>query len=119
MILLYTDECVRGPIIRGLRRRGIDVLTAVEDGMDNTPDPLVLDRATELGRLLYAEDRDMLREAERRQTEGTSFLGVVYAHPLRVSIGKCVECLEVIATLGTLEEFVNRVEYLSFWKSTR
>jgi hypothetical protein len=32
VIALYIDENVQGQIVRGLRRRGIDVLTAEADG---------------------------------------------------------------------------------------
>jgi len=32
MIALYMDENVEGQIVRGLQARGIDVLTAEEDG---------------------------------------------------------------------------------------
>ncbi|HZO87006.1 MAG TPA: DUF5615 family PIN-like protein [Chthonomonadaceae bacterium] len=53
MIRLYTDENVDGAIIRQLRRRGVDVLTAQQDGHMRTDDPIVLDRATTLGRVLF------------------------------------------------------------------
>lgn len=43
MVRLYMDENVRGAITRGLRRRGVDVVTAWEDGRAATPDPDVLD----------------------------------------------------------------------------
>ena len=46
MIGLYMDENVEGQIVRGLRARNRDVLTAEEDGHGQTPDPQVLDRAT-------------------------------------------------------------------------
>jgi predicted nuclease of predicted toxin-antitoxin system len=62
----YFDENVPGAIVEGLRQRGIDVLTAQEDGFDETPDPLVLDRAGELGRVLFTRDDDFLREAAAR-----------------------------------------------------
>ena len=115
MIALYTDEGVRGQIVRELRKRGVNVLTAVEDGREGSPDSAVLDRAGELGRLIYAEDDDFLSEAAGRQLTGTPFIGVVYAHPLQVSIGQCVRNVEIIAKLGTVGEFANRVEFLSQW----
>jgi hypothetical protein len=57
-------------------------------------------------------DDDFLREATRRQRAGEHFAGVVYAHPMRVSIGQCIHDLELIASVCTPEEFANRVEYL-------
>jgi predicted nuclease of predicted toxin-antitoxin system len=66
MIALYTDENVEGQIVRGLRARGIDVLTAEEDGYRETPDPKVLDRAAALDRVIFSRDEEFLREATRR-----------------------------------------------------
>ena len=63
----YMDTCVRSAITNGLRARGVDVLTTQEDGHTETPDPLVLDRAGELGRVVYSEDEDFVIEGVRRQ----------------------------------------------------
>jgi hypothetical protein len=41
-----------------------------------------------------------------------SFVGVVYAHQLRITIGRCVQDLELIAKASEPEELANRVEYL-------
>lgn len=49
-VALYMDEHVHRAITTGLRLRGVDVLTAQEDNRGNTPDPVLLDRATELQR---------------------------------------------------------------------
>jgi predicted nuclease of predicted toxin-antitoxin system len=63
---LYMNVHIRRQITEGLRQRGVDVLTAQEDGTTRLPDSELLDRATELGRVLVTEDRDLLREAARR-----------------------------------------------------
>jgi len=111
MIRLYMDENVRGAITRGLRRRGVDVLTAQEDGRDATPDPEVLDRAKELARVRFSQDDDLLIEASARQRSGISFGGVIFAHQ-STPIGTCVEDLELLALLSEPEEIANRVRYL-------
>jgi hypothetical protein len=112
MIRLYSDEKVEGAIITGLRMRGIDVLTAVEDGYARTDDSLVLDRAGTLGRVAFSRDQDFLRDARRRQVEGRSFVGVIYAEKGHVTIGECIRNLEVIASVGVPEDFANVVWYL-------
>jgi hypothetical protein len=96
----------------GLRLRGVEVLTAQEDGATRLSDAMLLDRATVLGRVLFSQDKDLLREAAQRQQSGTAFAGVIYAHQLLVTIGQCVRDLELIAQVGELEDFANRVEYL-------
>ncbi|MBE9130138.1 MULTISPECIES: DUF5615 family PIN-like protein [unclassified Coleofasciculus] len=111
-LAFYMDEHIHRAITTGLRLRGIDVLTVQEDGYTSFPDPTILDRATELQRLLFSQDEDFLAEASRRQEQGVNFTGIIYASQLFVSIGDCIRDLEIIAKAGELEEFVNRVQYL-------
>jgi hypothetical protein len=111
-ITLYMDQHVPRAITTGLRLRDVDAITAYEDGTSRLDDPEFLDRATELGRVLFAQDDDLLAEATRRQIEGIDFGGLIYAHQLRVSIGACVDDLETIAKAGTPEDLKNRVEFL-------
>lgn len=59
---LYMDVHVPRPITRGLRRRGVDVLTAQDDGAARLPDAELLGRAREQGRLLFSQDEDLLRK---------------------------------------------------------
>ena len=106
------DHQVPRAITAGLRARGIDVLTAYEDGTDESEDPLLLDCAGELSRLLFTRDDDLLVEATKRQREGKHFFGIVYAHQLRVSIGKCIEDLELITKAGEIGDSENSVIFL-------
>jgi hypothetical protein len=111
-VALYMDEHVHRAITAGLRLREVDVLTVQEDNRRNVPDPTLLDRATELGRVMFSQDEDLLVEAQHRQMKGLSFTGVIYAHQLRVTIGVCIRDLELIAKAADLEDLANRVEYL-------
>lgn len=109
---LYMDQNVPRAITIGLRLRGVDVITASEDGSSLLNDPDLLDRCGELGRVLFTQDDDLLVEAARRQREGVFFSGVIYAHQLGISVGACIRDLEVIAEAGELEDLSDRVEYL-------
>src|SRR5262249_10230814 len=109
---LYFDVHVRRAIRDGLRLRGVDVLTAQEDGAAEYEDPDLLDRSTVLGRVLFTQDDDLLREAKRRQRTGKTFAGIAYAHQLNVSIGQCIADLALIAQASEPAEWVNRTEYL-------
>jgi len=111
-ITLYMDHNVPRAITTGLRLRGVDVITAFEDGTSELPDPKLLDRAGELGRVLFTRDDDLIVEAVKRQSEGTAFPGVIYAHQLRVSIGNCIHDLELIAKAGEPEDLVSRITFL-------
>jgi hypothetical protein len=109
---LYMDEHVHSAITNGLRDRGVDVLTVQEDGRSGADDPAVLDRAMVLIRVVFTRDADFLVEASRRQRAGEAFAGVIYAHLMRASIGRCVDDLELIAGASELDEFANRLEFL-------
>lgn len=111
-IRLYMDVHVRRAVTVGLRLRGVDVLTAQEDGTGEVDDSFLLDRATELGRILFTQDDDLLREAAWRQETGEGFAGVIYGHQLNVAVGQCIEDLELIAQATEPEEWTNRVAYL-------
>ena len=106
------DVHVPAPITRALLRLGVDVKTAQEDGTTQLPDDKLLDRATELNRALFTRDEDLLAEAALRQTRGQFFAGVIYGHQLRVTIGRCISDLEIIAKAGEPEDLHNRVEHL-------
>jgi predicted nuclease of predicted toxin-antitoxin system len=111
-IALYMDHHVPRAIVIGLRLRGVDVLTAQEDGANTADDSALLDRANLLGRVLVTQDDDLLTEATRRLRNDNAFCGVIFAHQLRVSIGDCIHDLEMIAKAGEPEDMNNRVEYL-------
>lgn len=67
MLRLYTDVHVNLAITKGLRMRGIDVLTAQEDGARELDDEPLLGRAASLGRVLFTQDEDLLAIASERQ----------------------------------------------------
>lgn len=112
MVSLYMDVHIKQAVTLGLRRRGVDVLTAQEDGTTTLDDAVLLDHAGTLGRLIFTQDDDFLAEAHRRQASGKSFVGVAYTHQLNASISRCIADLEMIAFAGDLEDYANQVIYL-------
>jgi hypothetical protein len=63
-----------------LRMRDVDVLTAQADNTTQLEDEPLLDRASELYRVLFSRDKDLLKIAAERQRGNRSFSGLVYAH---------------------------------------
>ena len=106
-VALYMDEHVPYPITVGLRIRSVDVVTAQQDGRERTADSALLDRATELNRVMFSFDADMLREADKRQRRIVAFSGLIFAHPVRIAIGQCVRDLELVAKIAEPSELVN------------
>ena len=106
------DVHVRRAITEGLRLRGVDVITAQEDNSSLLKDPELLDRAWKLQRILFSQDADLLREANRRQQAGEQFVGVVYAHQLNITIAECITDLELISKSSNLDDCMNHVTFL-------
>ena len=106
------DVHVKRAVTDGLRLRGVDVMTAQEDGATEFEDSALLDRATELGRVLFSQDDDLLREANKRQQTGAHFAGVIYAHQLNITVGHCIDDLELIAKATNLDEWLGNTVYL-------
>ena len=111
-LAIYMDEHVHIAITIGLRSRDVDVLTVQQDDRVGMADTILLDRALELGRVMFSQDRDFLIEAQRRQAEGINFAGVIFARQSRISIGDCIRDLEIIAKAGNPEDLANQVQYL-------
>lgn len=108
----YFDQHVPAAIARGLRLRKVDVLTAYEDRAHSWPDEQIFLRATKLDRIMFSQDEDFLALAHRFQAEGQFFSGLAYAHQMRISIGRCIADLEVIAKVFSPQDMANHIEFL-------
>ncbi len=106
------DHHIPKSITVGLRMRKVDVITAYEDQAHQLDDRALLDRASELERILFSQDDDLLVESARRQKNNIHFAGLVYAHPLNISIGTCIKQLELLSRTADLEDFSNKVVFL-------
>jgi len=113
-IALYMDVHIPQAITDQLRRRGIDVLTAVEDAAHELPDNQLLERSTQLQRVLFTHDIRFRVLAEHWQQQGKPFAGLIFGHQLGGTIGQYVTDLELIAQASEPEEWQNVVEYLPF-----
>lgn len=106
------DVHVRRPVTNALRVRSVDVLTSQEDGTRRWDDDKLLDRAMELGRVLFTQDDDLLEEACLRQLSGKRFSGIIYAHQQNITVRRTIDDLELIAKACQSEELENRVLFL-------
>lgn len=111
-VSFYMDVHVPRAITAQLRLRGVKVITAQEDNAARLLDDELLERALALGCVLVTFDDDLLAEARKRQKAFIPFAGVVYMHLLRVSIGTCINNLELIAKVIGPQELFNEVTFL-------
>ena len=115
MIAFYTDENVDQRIIHGLRRRGVDVLTAQEAGLRGTlPDVQHLEFAVAHGRALLTADTDLLEIADQWNTQGRSPQGVVFYHQRWTSVGHAVREAHAIAHGLDPDALKSRVLFISW-----
>jgi hypothetical protein len=108
-IALFFDVHVDQAIVGQLRLRQVDVLTAQENGTDRLTDELLLEHASRLGRPVVTHDIHFHAMAESWQIQGRPFCGLIFAHPLQVSIGQCVRDLELIAKATDPQDWVSAV----------
>ncbi len=112
MTLRYMDHHVPAAITEGLRTRGVDVLTALEDGTAELEDFPLLERANELGRVLFTQDTDLLALANQWNQNGREFVGLFFGHQLHPTVGQAVRDLELAAGVLEPQDVRNLVEYL-------
>ena len=111
---LYTDHNVHDGIVAGLRNRGVDVLMAREDGMDRASDDALLARATELGRVLFTNDEDLLQIGRQLQDSRQNFGGILFAPQQGATVGNLINDLELISKASEPAEYIGRVVFLPF-----
>ena len=111
---IYMDVQIPSAITIGLRVRGVQVITAQEDGAARLADTDLLTRATVLRMLLYTHDDDFLKEARHRIVKNEAFSGVIFSHQLYSPTGRCIDDIEIVAKTLDAVELSGRIEFIPF-----
>src|SRR5690606_40012160 len=106
---LFFDVHVDHAIAGQLRLRNVDVVTAQEAGVALLADELLLEYATKMARPVVTHDIRFHAMAQRWQSEGRAYCGLIFAHLLHVPLGRCVHDLEVIAKATDPEDWMRTV----------
>jgi hypothetical protein len=104
----YFDQHMDPAVAAGLRRRGIDVLTAQEAGRCGFNDPDQLAFAAANGRVMVTFDVDYLA----LHSAGTPHAGIAWADADKYGIGGLVGMLTLLHGVYATDDMLNRVEYL-------
>jgi hypothetical protein len=112
MLAFYLDHHVQIAIADGLRKRGVSVLTAFEDGYDEEDDEELLRRSSELDYVLVTYDFGFLEMSSRWQREGRSFPGIVFGFKTRVEVGAAIRYLEDLAKQAPPDTIADSVAYI-------
>lgn len=106
-IKFYLDEHVPKAVAKGLKRRGVEVITVIEEGLRGATDEEHLKKAKSEKCVIFTQDDDFLR----LHAAGNEHSGIVYAHQGK-AIGTLISELMLIYQALEAEEMVNHVEYL-------
>jgi predicted nuclease of predicted toxin-antitoxin system len=104
---LYADEHISRVVVRGLRQRGIDVLTVTEAGMRGASDVDHLAFALREGRVIFTQDDDFLR----LHAAGSEHAGIVYARQ-GTPIGDIIRGLLLIHDVLSPDDMQGHLEFL-------
>jgi predicted nuclease of predicted toxin-antitoxin system len=107
-IRFFFDQHVAGAVVRGLRRRGVDVLTAHEAGRCGIPDPEQLQFATENERVVMTFDPDYLA----LHRSGVQHAGIAWCPATQYTIGELVQLLYLLYMVTDRDAMRNHVEYI-------
>ena len=114
MLRFVADENFKGSIVRGLRRRQLDLdVVRVQDvGLTKAIDPDVLAWAAEEGRPLLTHDaRTITRFAYDRVRAGLPMPGVVEVRQ-DLPIGRAIEEILILAECSLENEWEGQIVYL-------
>ena len=90
------------------------MLRAQDDAAAELSDERLLQRATELGRLLFTHDVRFKALAEQWQRTGKPFSGLAFGNQLGVTVGAYVRDLELIAKASEPADWINVVQHLPY-----
>ena len=105
-----------GDLVRGLRSRGIDVLTAAEAGLIRRSDETQLAFATDRDRSLYSFNVGDFHEIHTVwMAAGRAHGGIILAQQKRYTVRE--QCRRIVHLIGELsgEAMRNREEFLGHW----
>ena len=105
-----------GDVVRGLRSRGIDVLTATDAGMIDREDEDHLAFAVSEGRALYSFNVADYHEIHTAWMDnGREHAGLILSQQKRYSVGEQIRRLVHLIGSLTAEAMRNREEFLGRW----
>lgn len=110
-MLLYADENIEESIIRGVRRRDIEVLSVRDLGSAGESDEFHLREATRLRAAMLTRDVDFLVIAHKWASRDRTHAGIIYLGS-KLGIGESIRRLELLMQVLEPHEMFNRIEFL-------
>lgn len=97
--------------------RGVDVTTALSEGMVGRTDSEHLEYATQQGRVLYSFNiRDYFQLHTDYLQRGRSHAGIILAQQQRYSLGEQLRRLLRVVAIRSAQDMRDNIEFLSSWR---
>ncbi|MFZ3090456.1 MAG: DUF5615 family PIN-like protein [Nitrospirota bacterium] len=103
----YLDESVNIAVVDGLRRRGIDTLSAKDAGNLGLSDEEQIKYAKANNFVIVTHDADFLSLARNIEHKG-----IVFVHQQKYSIGDLIRNLKLLWDVAEQKDMQNHVEFL-------
>jgi len=113
-IQLYIDEdAMAGTFVKGLRARGINVATVLEEGMTGRDDEEQLEYASECKRALYTFNvGDFCLLHKEYLSQGRSHAGIIVVYRRRYTVGEQIRRLSDLIQRMPAEEINSNLVFL-------
>jgi len=108
----FFDECADEDVARGLRRRGVDVITTSELHRKELSDADQLEFVRRSGRVIYTTDRHLLVIVARWLEDGIEFPGIAYHAQGALTKGQAIRSLLLLNEVCDPPDMQNRIEFL-------
>ena len=109
---IYTDENVDVRVAEGLRRRGIEAFSAIEEGMIGAADREHFAYAFKIQAVIFTHDHHFIEIAKELTKDGKTHYGVIFVDMNRLRVGECVKRLALYTEVLSAEEMRNQIEFL-------
>ena len=116
-LYLYLDEdSMDQDLVRALRARGVDIVTALEAGMIERADEDHLNWATSQNRVVYSFNvGDFYHLHMSFLAQGRPHAGMILAVQQRFSVGEQLRRLLRLVAARSSDDMRNHVEFLGSW----
>ncbi len=114
MIDLYIDEdAMARALVQGLRARGVDVTTVIDEGMSERDDRDQLEYATQQRRVIYTFNVGHFCKLHKDYlAQGNSHAGIIVVYRHRYSVGEQIRRLLKLMTKTSAEDMIDMLSFL-------